>query len=130
MRWGYFILFLATTAPAAAEVMDKEPGLGAIWTSALVIAALAFAAGRLNPLLAVGVLFLSLYAGNWAVYALSEFDNPTKYRAILHEAGRSYIVQTQSACALELLGAAVGSAMWLRQRRTRWRARRAEPARR
>lgn len=122
------VLAIVSTAPAAAEVMDKQPRLPEIWVSAVVIAVVAFLAGRRHPLLGVVALFVSCYTGNWALYALDGVEDPDWGRAILAEAGRSYIVQTYLACLLELVGAAAGSTVWLVRRWKEWRHGQASPA--
>jgi hypothetical protein len=114
-RWTKVIgLLLVTIAAVSAEVMDKEPGLNEIWGSALLAACLAWALGRVHPLLGGLALFPSLPV----IAAVSECHDQFVGPAILREAGSGYIAQAHAALGFIVLSYAAGAARW-RGRQTR-----------
>ncbi|HEX3158946.1 MAG TPA: hypothetical protein VHQ45_10545 [Gemmatimonadaceae bacterium] len=69
------------------EVMDKEPGIPALWLWAVGLGALGFAAGRWRRWAALPfVLLITLLS--WAM--LGELQDPFVGPAMPREAGRSY----------------------------------------
>lgn len=102
---GATVTTLLIPNAAWAEVMDKEPTLGRIWGVALVFGLAGFFAWRRHFSLGVVVTLLAVpfvWAFHW------ELTDPYVGPAILHEAGRGYVLQAYAAmlaCALlHLLG--------------------------
>jgi hypothetical protein len=82
---------------AWAEVMDKEPTLSSIWGWALVLGVMGFFAWRRH--FALGAFITLLAAVQvWSFHL--ELADPYVGPAILHEAGRSYVVQAYTAMAV------------------------------
>jgi hypothetical protein len=111
-----FIALLAAN-PAAAEVMDKEPSVGAIWQSVVVAIAIACLAGALQRWLLLASFLVFLPSA--AVFAWTECHNEHVGPAILSEAGPGYPLAANAAVA-GVLAAHVGLwflASWWRRRR-------------
>lgn len=94
-------LTLAASESANAEVMDKEPTLFALWTTAIGVVLLAAVLERWRRhfgffVLPVAVLFAAVGHG--------ELSDPSVGPAIRQEAGVSYIVQAYMAYATSLVG--------------------------
>ena len=98
------LLLLLLTLPAAAEVMDKEPGLLAIWVGAFFAIPIAWLTGRLLPLLG-WVVVLPLLP---ALVALAECYDSQFGPAILREVGPAYAIQAHAAPALTLVAYLIG----------------------
>jgi hypothetical protein len=82
-----------------AEVMDKEPSLTQIWTEFGVLILLGTGLTLLHrwlALLVVPIIFL------YAFGTLDELQDPYVGPAMLHEAGRGYVIQSYLAVILAL----------------------------
>ena len=83
-----------------AEVMDKEPSLAAIWTTALALAIMGYGLSRYRIWVgAVGLVVAGLIV--WA--HIEELLDPYVAPAIRQEAGRSYFIQSYIAWAVALI---------------------------
>src|SRR5262245_38560418 len=86
--------------PIFAEVMDKEPSLTQIWTEFAVLVLLGIGLTLLHRRLVLLVLpFIFLFAFG----TLDELQDPSVGPAILHEAGRGYVIQCYLAVILALV---------------------------
>jgi len=102
------IIILATTTPAIAEVMDKEPSLSTIWVIAVVCAVFGFGAARFKPLLTIGTgLVAGLYLGGMVL----EINEQAMGKVIIAEAGYSYPTQVYAALGFVIISHAVGFAL-------------------
>jgi hypothetical protein len=113
------LIVLLAANPAAAEVMDKEPAIGAIWQSVLVAVAIACVAAAVQRWLLLAS-FLA-FVPSTAVFAWTECHNEHVGPAILSEAGSGYPLAANAAVAL-VLAAHVGLwflASWWRRDRQR-----------
>lgn len=115
IRTACFLLtsLLAAATPALAEVMDKEPTIGAVWDAAFGLAVVALVAGRVHPLLGLGLLFVP----NVPFGMLLQAHNHVMGPAIRAEAGMGYIYQTYAANGLVLCSYLIGVALWARRRK-------------
>lgn len=102
---------MATTATA--EVMDKFPAIGVVWQWSIPLAIVAFAVGRVHPLLGIGLLFLPNVPLNMLFAVMNSIMGP----AIRSEAGTGYVAQVYSANALWLVSYLGGALLWLLARR-------------
>lgn len=122
VRWRHVrplpaLIVVLTASPATAEVMDKEPSVGAIWKSVLVAVAIACVAAVLQRWLLL-VSFL-VFLPSAAILAWTESHNRHVGPAILSEAGPGYPLTANATVAL-VLAAHVGLwffASWWRHRR-------------
>jgi NADH:ubiquinone oxidoreductase subunit 2 (subunit N) len=108
------LLVLITASPAAAEVMDKEPTLPAIWLSSLLWTGIFFIAAQKHPLLMI--VLLPFVPVNPALAVLTEIHDRRMGRAIYEEAGIAYIVQANVANALMLAGYVSGMVCWIKHK--------------
>lgn len=113
---AFLLILLCVAAPAAGEVMDKEPTVRQIWSATLPLTAIALAVGTLHPLLGLVILVVP----NRPLGMLAEVHKPWLGPAIRAEAGPDYILHVYTANALVLLGYVVGVSLWRKrqQRRT------------
>lgn len=111
------LLALAFLVPtrAFAEVMDKEPPIGAYWLVALVISTIGFFTCKKWPWLGVVVLVASYGI-------LTEVLDPVVGPAIRNEAGLGYVIQVY-LCSLLTVSASVGGiVMHFRKKRIKGKA--------
>jgi hypothetical protein len=111
--WLLLLLFGVTAAPALAEVMDKVSTLGQVWRSAVPLSVMAFALGRLHPLLILVLLVLP----NLPLGVFGEIHDRSVGPAIRTEAGMGYVFSVYATDALVLFGYALGVLLWKRRRR-------------
>jgi hypothetical protein len=111
------LIALLVANPAAAEVMDKEPTIGAIWQSVLVAVAIACIAAVIQRWLLLASFLV--FVPSAAVFAWAECHNAHVGPAIFAEAGPGYALAANAAVAF-VLAAHVGLwflASWWRSRR-------------
>lgn len=107
---------VAFASPAWAEVMDKEPTIGAVWISACLLAVVALLACWRHP--ALGLVTLIVALGPTPVgTAFHEIHDPSIGSDILLEAGVGYLRVANAAIALVILGHAFGILLHVRRRR-------------
>lgn len=88
------VLLVWSASPAFAEVMDKEPTIGGLWGTALLLGLIGIGACAWNRWAgAAATLVAILFA--WGVH--SELSDPFVGRDILREAGPSYVRQSYMA---------------------------------
>jgi hypothetical protein len=97
---GVMPLFVMNTYAALFEVMDKEPSLLQIWSSALIIGVGGFFLCRYRPWALAVVLPIVLFLSTGH---LLELHDPFVGKHILREAGRTYFVQSYIAMAIQVV---------------------------
>jgi len=103
-----FSIFIAT--PAYAEVMDKEPSLMSNYMWGFIGSLLCYMSARYKP------LFLFLVSPLPLIYffgLILEINDPFVGKAILNEAGLSYILSSYILGAIILVSIGIG--LWLRK---------------
>ena len=96
---GLALLLIAS--PAAAEVADKEPSVGALWAWALGFNVIAILLELIRPRLGLLVVPIAAFFA-WAGY--SELTDPDVGPAILHELGPDYVILSYASFAVGLFG--------------------------
>jgi hypothetical protein len=94
---GFCVAFIVVASPAWAEVMDKEPSVGAIWGIGLLFGCIGLLAVRYYPWSGMGTLLLSSVAFG---EIFTEIYDPYIGPAIRHEAGNAYILSAYGAVGL------------------------------
>ena len=95
------------------EVMDKEMPLGFILLFFPIAGILGFFLARKNPIflfLVYPLVFL------FATLHLSELNDPFVGKAIIREAGYSYVVQSYIAIFIGIIFPFFGTLVWLKRR--------------
>jgi len=87
------------------EVMDKAPGLRAIWGASLLLGVIGYLATRFRRWLVVPALGL---VGVAAWMELGELLDPHVGSAIMQEAGMWYVAQAGAAIALAVILCVLG----------------------
>ena len=103
-------LLCIATAPAFAEVMDKEPAIQQVWLRAFAMAAVGFALCRLWAWLAILTL-------PFAYGLIDAVQDASLGPAILSEAGAGYVLQAYLAFGLAVLCQVLGVLRSIQERR-------------
>ena len=98
---------------ASAEVMDKEPTLLSLWSSALLLGVVGFFAWRRHVTLGA-IAGLAAAVLVWSFHL--ELTDPHVGPAILQEAGRGYVLQAYAAILVCAALHLAGIAAFVRQR--------------
>jgi hypothetical protein len=91
---------MSNFTPILAEIVDKEPTLATLWLVASVLSVASFLACRSRrwpALIAVPLIAV------WAFALISELHSADVGPAIVHELGRSYVIQSYIAAFVPLL---------------------------
>lgn len=104
-----------TPGLALAEVSDKEPTSGFLWSAGLMTALLCFIAARFKPWL--GILIVTVFAV-WCATISVEIHSNAIMPYLIAEQGVGYYVQAYLASGLPFIGGGLGI---LDKRRTRHR---------
>jgi len=108
---SFLTMMLLLPAVASAEVMDKEPTIRAVWSTALLLGAAGLLTwSRRHPILGtIAGIFAGLFV--WGRHA--ELTDPFVGPDIVREAGKAYVTQTQSAIILCTLLNFLGLAIYI-----------------